>query len=216
MHNTSKNPPGIPEPTDLQEYRRRRKNGQTYASLKRRRHARKELLIEMRGGRCEDCGYSQVHAVLEFHHRDPETKDFGVGNWYGSFERLLVEVEKCDLLCANCHRMRHVAADADRDSDPVVEHRRRRKVRAIEHMGGRCEGCYQIVAPAVFEFHHRNATEKEFGISKTGVPVRWEKIVAELEKCVMLCANCHREVHAGYRDLDMLHGLAEPPAEYAA
>lgn len=216
LRNTSKTPPGIAEPEELREFRRRRKNGQSYASQKKRRQARKALLIEMRGGRCEDCGYSDVLGALEFHHRDPVTKEFGVGNWSGSLERLMAEVEKCDLVCSNCHRLRHASIDEARPGDPVVEHRRRRKLRAIQHMGGRCEGCHRTMAPAVFEFHHLKAAEKAFGISETGVPHRWEKTVAELSKCVMLCANCHREVHAGYRELDVLHGLAEESTEYVA
>lgn len=174
------------------------------------------MLIKMHGGRCQDCCYAATHAALEFHHRDASTKEFGVGNWHGSFERLVAEAEKCDLVCANCHRIRHALLDESRAGDPVVEHRRRRKLRAIAHMGGRCEGCAGLVPAAAFEFHHRDATTKEFGISQTGVPRRWEKTVAELAKCALLCANCHREVHAGYRDLEMLHGLAEEPAEYVA
>lgn len=62
----------------------------------------------------------------------------------------------------------------------------------------------------------KNAQTYKFGISQTGVPRRWEKTVSELAKCVMLCANCHREVHLGYRDLDTLQGLAEEPAAYIA
>ena len=69
---------------------------------------------------------------------------------------------------------------------------------------------------AAFEFHHLDAGTKEFAISADGVPRRWELIVAELEKCVLLCANCHREVHAGVRDLfdDGLLGLAERSGPY--
>jgi len=217
-HNTSKQPPGIDSAEELREYRRRRKNQQTYRSLKQRRRRRKAELIEMFGGRCQDCGYNTVPAALEFHHRDPLTKDFGVGNWHGSRDRLIREAEKCDLLCATCHRLRHAALDFGRIDQAVVEHRRRRKVRAIEYMGGTCHGCRRDGHPAIFEFHHWNASEKEFGISETGIPRRWERVVAELAKCVMLCANCHREVHAGVRELfdDGLLGLAEDATPYAA
>lgn len=86
-------------------------------------------------------------------------------------------------------------------------------------MGGTCAGCGRDGVPAIFEFHHRDATQKEFGIGQDGIPRRWEKVVAELAKCVMLCANCHREVHAGVRDLDHdegLLGLAEDAMPYAA
>ena len=69
----------------------------------------------------------------------------------------------------------------------------------------------------MFDFHHRDAKEKDFAISQDGVPRRWETIVAELAKCVMLCANCHREVHAGVRTLEGVQpGVAEEALEYAA
>jgi hypothetical protein len=85
------------------------------------------------------------------------------------------------------------------------------------HMGGSCFTCGRGGPPPLFEFHHRDPREKEFGVSEDGIVRRWEKIVAELAKCVMLCANCHREVHAGVREIDEgLLGLAEPAATYVA
>ncbi|MBI3521988.1 MAG: hypothetical protein HY071_02665 [Chloroflexi bacterium] len=199
LHNTSKSPLGIPDPAELRERRRRRKNAATYRSLKVRRKRRKADLIQTRGGCCEECGYDASPAALEFHHRDPATKEFALGNFQGTWDRLLREAEKCDLLCANCHRTRHATLDAGRGDHPVVAHRRRRKLRAIEYMGGTCHGCGRAGLPAIFEFHHRDAAQKDFGISETGIPHKWETVVAELAKCVMLCANCHREVHAGAR-----------------
>lgn len=196
-HNTSKHPPGIAVPEELKEHRRRRRNAKTYRYQKKRRRQLKTELVEERGGRCESCGYNATIGALEFHHRDPASKEFGLGAFAGSRERLRAEAEKCDLLCPNCHRLRHALREAA--GDPLVELRRQRKMRAVTYMGGRCFGCERDVPPSVYEFHHRNAAEKNFGISEDGIARRWEKTVAELGKCVMLCANCHREVHLGVR-----------------
>lgn len=113
------------------------------------------------------------------------------------------------------HRRRHAELDAS-GGHATVEHRRRRKLRAIEYMGRTCQACARDGVPAIFEFHHRDAAEKSFGISHTGIPHKWETVIAELAKCVMLCANCHREVHAGVRELfdDGLLGLAEEATAY--
>lgn len=215
-HNTSKTPPGEADAQERLEARRRKRNAKTYRSQKKRRRRRKSELIAARGGRCLDCGYSGSLAVFEFHHRDPSTKSFALSEFRGALEYLQREAEKCDLLCANCHRIRHAALESA-SRDPVVAHRRRRKLSAVTYMGSTCYACDRDGPPALFEFHHWNADEKDFAISDAGVPRRWTKIVAELEKCVMLCANCHREVHAGVRELrPTLLGLAEDAARYAA
>ena len=61
------------------------------------------------GGSCIKCGYSKCIAALEFHHRDPSKKDFQIGSKgvYRRLESLKPELDKCDLLCANCHRIFH-------------------------------------------------------------------------------------------------------------
>jgi len=46
------------------------------------------------------------------------------------------------------------------------------------------------------EFHHRNPSEKEFNVSSKGHSRSWERVKKEIEKCDLLCANCHREIHA--------------------
>ena len=187
----------------------------TYRSQKKRRMEMKNELIAARGGRCIDCGYSGSTTALEFHHRDPASKEFAISRASASIARVWSEAAKCDLVCANCHRARHAAARGA-GGGPVVEARRRTKQRAVELFGGRCAGCGRLVPVAAFEFHHREAGTKEFAISADGIPRRWERIVAELGKCVLLCANCHREVHAGARVLpgDALPGLAERPGRY--
>lgn len=184
-------------------------------TLRERRRRRKEDLVSLRGGECADCGYSRCVAALDFHHRDPKTKNFELGAFSGSIDRLRAEVEKCDLLCAVCHRIRHALEDEKVSVGPVTRHRRRRKLRAIALMGSKCFGCGRTGPAAIFEFHHLNPAEKMFGIATDGIPRRWEVTVAELAKCVMLCANCHREVHAGVREVEEgLLGLAEESSVY--
>ena len=69
---------------------------------------RKSDAIEYKGGKCYNCGYDKCDAALEFHHTDPSKKE---ASWnkmrlWGE-QRLKDELDKCVLLCANCHREAH-------------------------------------------------------------------------------------------------------------
>lgn len=60
------------------------------------------------GMKCQRCGYCKCRAALELHHRVPENKEYQVSNMRNYSEaRMVSELEKCDLLCANCHREVH-------------------------------------------------------------------------------------------------------------
>jgi hypothetical protein len=66
-----------------------------------------------------------------------------------------------------------------------------------EHYGEyKCSVCGYDKCLNAIEFHHFNSGEKDFEVSKMSSFSK-DKIVCELEKCLMLCANCHREIHAG-------------------
>lgn len=68
----------------------------------------KKAWIESHGGGCKICGYNKCIDALDFHHRDPLTKKFSISNKGGhSIGDLKKEAEKCDILCANCHREIH-------------------------------------------------------------------------------------------------------------
>jgi transposase len=70
----------------------------------RRRRRVKEILVQEAGGGCRLCGYDRCLAALEFHHLDPQLKEFGVARRGAhGLERLRIEVSKCILLCSNCH-----------------------------------------------------------------------------------------------------------------
>ena len=89
---------------------------------------------------------------------------------------------------------------ADRRSYLIAAVKKRRKsvrLKAVAYKGGRCQLCGYDRCPEALEFHHPDETKKEFGVSSGGYTRSWEKVKLEIDKCVLLCANCHREVHAG-------------------
>lgn len=76
------------------------------------------------------------------------------------------------------------------------------KLRMVSAFGKKCCICGYSKCIQALEFHHLNPGEKDFNPSRTKIsPKTWEKICRELRKCVMLCANCHREVHQGMRKI---------------
>lgn len=79
----------------------------------------------------------------------------------------------------------------------VDKRRKLIKKLAIEYKGGKCQICGYNKCERALEFHHKNPDEKSFGLGAKGLTRSWEKTKIELDKCVLLCANCHREVEAG-------------------
>jgi predicted HNH restriction endonuclease len=77
---------------------------------KRCRDVKKRAVAHF-GGACNRCGFStQYLSVYDFHHVDPSKKEFGFATllkkgW--SWDIMLVELGKCIMLCANCHRIEH-------------------------------------------------------------------------------------------------------------
>lgn len=79
----------------------------------------------------------------------------------------------------------------------VARRRKRLRQQAIEYKGGKCITCGYTRCQAALDFHHLDPTQKEFGISLDGITRSWTRVQAELDKCVLVCSNCHREIHAG-------------------
>ena len=86
------------------------------AAVQRKRYNLKHELILYKGGKCEICGYNKCDAALEFHHKNPDEKEFGIAykGYTRSLEECKKEVDKCILVCANCHREIH---EEERDKD---------------------------------------------------------------------------------------------------
>lgn len=85
-------------------------NPNNYENQKLRGLKRKYEAVLARGGKCEICGYDKNMAALEFHHKNPDEKEFQIDMRHfsnNSLEKLQTELDKCILLCANCHRETH-------------------------------------------------------------------------------------------------------------
>lgn len=83
----------------------------------------------------------------------------------------------------------------------VAKRRRKIKTLAIEYKGGKCQICGYKKYPGALDLHHINPNKKDFGIADKGYTRSWKIIKAELDKCILVCANCHREIEAGITQL---------------
>lgn len=85
----------------------------------------------------------------------------------------------------------------------VAQRRRAIKRKLVEEAGGKCLLCGYDRCQQVLEFHHLDPSLKEFQLSHNGATRSLARSRAEARKCILLCANCHREVEAGIRALPL-------------
>ena len=82
-------------------------------------------------------------------------------------------------------------------SQATSDFRRRRKENLIKVCESKCALCGYNKLPAALEFHHIDPSKKSYGIASQGTCHNLETDLAEIKKCILVCANCHREIHNG-------------------
>ncbi|TSC52084.1 MAG: HNH endonuclease [Parcubacteria group bacterium LiPW_41] len=83
----------------------------------------------------------------------------------------------------------------------VTKRRRKLKEMLVEYKGGKCVVCKYKKTSWALDLHHIDPIKKDFNMSVRGLTRSWERLKQEADKCVLLCANCHREIHAGITQL---------------
>jgi hypothetical protein len=191
-------------------------------------------MIDYKGGCCQVCGYNRCSRALDFHHLEPSRKSFRLSsNHNRSWESLRLELDKCLLVCSNCHleiegSAAHMAGP--RKSDPKgtsrcdlcgrrfnydrgkgmtrnrcnscrsnrasPEARRELKAWMIQYKGGACQLCGYLNHCAALTFHHVDPRLKRFNIAGSHGR-RLETLREELDRCVLVCGNCHDELEDG-------------------
>ena len=89
-----------------EEYERHRKGREN------RRKLKQAEILERYGYSCESCGITEMRlGFFEFHHTDPKTKEREIGSMLNSasIEKINKELEKCVMLCPNCHKKEHLS-----------------------------------------------------------------------------------------------------------
>jgi IS30 family transposase len=85
------------------------------------------------------------------------------------------------------------------NSEAVIEWRKRTKIKLVEYKGGKCQLCNYNKSLNALHFHHLDPNEKDFSIS--GKSLSFDKLKSEVDKCILVCSNCHSEIHEGIRKI---------------
>jgi hypothetical protein len=149
--------------------------------------------INYLGGKCSVCSDTDIRH-LAFHHLDPNEKENEMNKLlFNSWNTIEEEIKKCILMCHNCHNEHH--SNNDDKCRRVIT-----KKTFLEYKGGSCKKCGYNKCSASLAFHHLDKTTKLFRLSRARHVFRsvcdiTEKFVEELDKCELLCSNCHSEEH---------------------
>ena len=172
-----------------------------------RQRATIEFLRDLRRIPCKECGGRLEPHQMDFDHRDPSTNSFQVtDSRLRSRERLLAEIAKCDIVCANCHAIRTYALQAQRKAQRrangtismsprrvrqwTTEAHRRDLLLSLRDRP--CIDCGHRFPPFIMQFDHRDPVSKKFLVCGTLLS-SVARILGEAAKCDIVCPNCHRD-----------------------
>ena len=204
---------------DQRWHYKNRDRDRPYTEDRKRRH-RAWVYEQKEAAGCGQCGEDDGRC-LDFHHREDERKWLKVSLMvtYGyAKEKLEKEIAKCDVLCANCHRLEHyrwprrVRWNSDTDPHTLTDGTsldeatlpdRREYQQAWLHEYKESQGCAEcgIEEAASLEFHHVDSDAKEQTVSQLVVNgCSGSELLTEIQRCTVLCANCHRQRHTEVPD----------------
>lgn len=210
----------------------------------------KKKALEYKNSCCEFCGYDKDITALDFHHLDSSQKEILPSKlYYKSWDYAKQELDKCIVLCSNCHREEHFRLDNKKqlekefnkfnvssltsfintgtntgnssckkcdivltdeniaskkhylickscNSARAMKREKDGKKRAVEYMGGCCSVCGYDRCIRALEFHHLEPDKKTKDFEKRFKVWSFKRQKGELENCIIVCSNCHREIHS--------------------
>lgn len=143
-----------------------------------------QFINERKDRPCHDCGGTFLPCAMDFDHIRGEKVSNISAMKQLSFDKIELEIAKCDLVCSNCHRLRTYS----RLKNPG---RQRFSRLMIEYKSGKpCADCENSFEPCAMDFDHV-AGEKLCNVSKMSA-YSIKEIEAEIAKCELVCSNCHR------------------------
>lgn len=189
-------------------------------SFNKRKVEIRNKILDYKPRICSICYFKEIPAAIEYHHIEEEKKLFRISQAYSySWEQIKLELDKCQTLCAICHRTKHFAHKSFVDKEahellcsdcPSYDNKCRQcylnkqnwynqrcKRTVVLVMGNNCLICKKTYNQYGYDFHHIDPKSKTYSASDLIASLKYKEIAKELTKCVMLCANCHIGLEAG-------------------
>jgi hypothetical protein len=120
----------------------------------------------------------------------------------------LIKTIKIEKECTCCHTVKPIGEYYKNQgkckvchNNKVLEGQRELKQKCVDYLGGKCNICGYDKYIGALDFHHVDPDEKEFSISGAK-RLLFENLKDELDKCILVCSNCHREIHGKIINID--------------
>jgi hypothetical protein len=170
--------------------------------------------IELMGGKCSLCGEKNP-IKLTFHHKNKEDKEHEMNLLLQrKFSSIIEEIKKCILLCSNCHREIHSQDIKPKSIIGKTFFDKSVKQSFLEYKKTTsCERCGYNKNVDALDFHHVSTDDKKFRLSRMHTNHKSinnelnKRIKKELDKCIVLCSNCHLIEHTKYKDENIFKSL---------
>jgi hypothetical protein len=153
--------------------------------------SKKIKAINLLGDKCYKCNEDKPW-ILDFHHNDPNQKEFNISH-VKSYRWSIIEkeIKKCVLLCRNCHAELHNHVKDTRDTES-------KKIILNFKLVDGCEVCHYNKYNGSLDFHHKH--DKQFTFNNIRIQEKSsdefkQQIIQEINKCIVLCKNCHQDLH---------------------
>ena len=149
---------------------------------------------------CIDCNKFYPSFCMDFDHLPQHEKKFNINNVRGhSRGTILTEISKCELVCANCHSLRTFTRSEKSlslNTHAINKRNKRKQINLLKT--NPCFQCLATLHPSQMAWHHKNPNEKQFKVSSI-TEYKMKTILQEIDKCILLCHNCHRPALRGQR-----------------
>lgn len=165
--------------------------------------------INYLGGKCELCNEKEIFKLC-FHHKVTHEKEANISYLiYKRFSEIESELKKCQLLCHNCHAELHYIQSKQRKSKYDRASNNKQKILGFINIS-KCETCSYDKCLASLDFHHIG--KKEFHIGNINKMIKTlsdvdEKIISEINKCKIICKNCHGFHHSNQKVFKKLESI---------